>query len=128
MTENETNSLPRLTPTHAVVRNVAQAVQQLGKAIVELEDGLIAVNAHKQRPSSSQVNPLQELDLLFQMAEEISLLLSRLADQIPTDDEIAACDIVSRVRLERLRTMFETTQSPHQPRSQEHQTPRIMLF
>lgn len=123
-----TQNHPQYRPTHLVIHSVAKGMRQLCETITELEDGLMAANGQGQLPAVANAGALQQIDLVFQMAEEISLLLERLADKIPVEHEINAYDLTSLVRLERLRAIFETMPPAQQPRSEGAPQARVTLF
>lgn len=116
MSTDQCRDLQHMSPTHQVVRNSAHALQQLSQVIAEFEAGLIATGVTITTIEHGKINPLQQLDLISQMSQEMSLFLARLADHIPVAIEIESGAVISPIKLEELRAIIDPAQVAHETR------------
>jgi hypothetical protein len=115
-------------PTKLVVRNSALVMNELKDNMSLLENSLVAVGAFHEKSTSHDTRSIQQFDFILQSIQEMSFLLSRLADQMNDADTVDPEVVISPVKLAKLRAIMG--RSRHSCLSDLDQTPNepIQLF
>lgn len=87
-----------------IIKNTASALEGLGGLIDGLEDRLLGAPLSKGMAPYLSVHH-QDIDLISQTVEELRHLLLRLASVTCETERISVNDIITPIRLERLRTI-----------------------
>jgi hypothetical protein len=108
-------------------RNTAAGLEELGQLIAELESGFIAEKI--QMTSHTDQTPiLQDIDLALQTIAELGALLLRVSDAPIAQQSVSRQDIVSPMKLERLRDMIGSDGRHRTPLQRDHTKSDMQLF
>ncbi|MBE0414248.1 hypothetical protein, partial [Yoonia sp.] len=89
----------------ALLGRVALALEDLGQMIVEVET-IILDDLQAERPDDLVRLPIQHLDHALQTIAELGQLMQRLSEQEMQIDQFSLTDMISPIRLERLRHLL----------------------
>lgn len=115
-------------PTRDVLRKTNRAMDQLIKTISDLEQELLLSRTGDLMGQKDLDRPLQKLDLILQMSDEISGLLNRTAEQIPLHHNISAQKVLFPVRLEILRNFISDPHDSASGQASDPRPPQVTLF
>ena len=87
------------------LRQTGRCVTRMGHTVLDLEHQLLSSADHK-RQTSDAMQSLQALDLLKQMADDLSALLDRMADALPESITVDQDSILGPMKLQELRDMI----------------------
>ncbi|MEJ8561283.1 hypothetical protein QTO30_08640 [Yoonia sp. GPGPB17] len=87
------------------LRQTGRCVTRMGHAVLDLEHQLLD-GATSKPQTNEAMESLQAMDLLKQMADDLSSLLDRLADALPESMTVDQDGILGPMKLQELRDMI----------------------